>query len=108
MSDEEIRQEAACHNCRRAREATSLDQFGWCERCRRVVIRRATLSARIVAALGLAGGAFWVFTVIDPGPRSLIVWVILLVAVYGLLYKVTQRVAFEVVRSRGVTPPPEG
>lgn len=107
MSDEEIRQEATCHNCRRPREATSLDQFGWCERCRRVVIRRATLAARVVAALGLGIGAFFVFSEVDPGPRSLILWLVLLLALYALLYKVTQRVAFEVVRSRGVAPPPE-
>ena len=105
--DEEIRQEAPCRNCRRPREATSLDQFGWCERCRGVVIRRATLAARLVAALGLAIAAYLVFSEIDPGPRSLIVWLVLLVAMYGLLYKVTQRVAFEMIRSRGVAPPPE-
>ena len=97
--------EAACRNCAQPRDATTLDQFGWCQRCRAIVIRRATLAARVVAALGLAGAAYWVFAVVDPGPRSLIVWLILLVAVYGLLYKVTQRVAFEVIRARGVRPP---
>ena len=101
----EILHEVACRNCGQPREATTLDQLGWCERCRRVVIKRATLAARVVAALGLAGGAFWVFSVVDPGPRSLIVWLIALVAVYGILYKVTQRVAFEVIRRRGVAPP---
>ena len=97
--------EAACRNCGQPREANELDQFAWCPRCRGVVIRRATLAARVVAALGLAGAAYWVFEAIDPGPRSLIVWIILLVALYTVLYKVTQRVAFEVVRSRGVRPP---
>ena len=97
--------QAACRNCAQPREASTLDQYGWCPRCRGVVIRRATLAARIVGALGLAGAAYWVFSTIDPGPRSLIVWLILLVAVYALLYKVTQRVAFEVIRARGVNPP---
>jgi hypothetical protein len=97
--------EAPCRNCERPRDAASLDAFGWCPRCRGAVIRRATLAARLVAALGLAAAAYWVFSAVDPGPRSLIVWLIALVAVYGVLYKVTQRVAFEVIRSRGVPPP---
>jgi hypothetical protein len=97
--------QAACRNCAQSRDATTLDRFGWCPRCRGVVIRRATLAARVVAALGLAGAAYWVFSAVDPGPRSLIVWLILLVAVYAMLYKVTQRVAFEVIRARGVKPP---
>jgi hypothetical protein len=101
----ETQDAATCRNCRQPRDATTLDRFGWCPRCRAVVIRRATLAARVVAALGLAGAAYWVFAAIDPGPRSLIVWLILLVALYAVLYKVTQRVAFEVVRSRGVRPP---
>jgi hypothetical protein len=97
--------QAPCRNCAQPRDAAALDQFGWCTRCRAVVIRRATLAARLVGALGLAGAAYWVFAAVDPGPRTLIVWLILLVAVYGLLYKVTQRVAFEVIRARGVRPP---
>lgn len=97
--------EVACTNCRQPREPTSLDQFGWCGRCRGVVIRRATLAARIVAALGLAGAAYWVLSAVDPGPRSLIIWIVLLVALYGVLYKVTQRVTFELIRGRGVPPP---
>jgi hypothetical protein len=101
----EIRDEAACRNCGQPREATSLDQFEWCERCRKVVIARATIAARVVGAIGLAIGAYLVFARVSPGPRSLILWLLLLVAVYALLYKVTQRVAFEVIRSRGVKPP---
>ena len=97
--------EVACTNCRQPREPTSLDQFGWCGRCRGVVIRRATLTARIVAALALAGAAYAVLVAVDPGPRSLIIWIVLLVALYGVVYKVTQRVAFEMIRARGVPPP---
>ena len=101
----ETENEVACTNCRQPREPTSLDQFGWCGRCRGVVIRRATLAARLVAALGLAGAAYGVLAGIDPGPRTLIIWIVLLVAFYGVLYKVTQRVAFEMIRARGVPPP---
>jgi hypothetical protein len=97
--------EVPCRNCSQPRDPAALDQFGWCPRCRAVVVRRATLAARVVAALGLAISAYWVFSSVDPGPRSLMLWLIALVAVYALLYKVTQRVAFEVIRSRGVRPP---
>ena len=101
----EIRDEVTCRNCGEPREATTLDKFGWCERCRKVVIARATITARVVAAIGLAIGAYVVFAQVDPGPRTLILWIILLVAIYALLYKVTQRVSFEIFRARGVKPP---
>ena len=100
-----IRDEVACRNCGQPREATTLDRFGWCERCRGVLVGRATIAARLVAAIGLAIAAYFVFARVDPGPRSLILWLILLVAVYALLYKVTQRVSFEMFRARGVEPP---
>jgi hypothetical protein len=97
--------EAICGNCRHLRPAGTLDAFGWCEKCRGVVIRRARLAARMVAALGLGIAAYWVFAAVDPSPRFLIFWLVLLLAVYTVLYKVVQRVAFEMVRSRGVPPP---
>ncbi len=82
-----------------------MDRYRWCNGCRAVVIRRATLAARIIGALALAAAATWVFAVVAPGPRSLIVWLVLLGAVYFIVYKITQRVAFEIIRSRGVPPP---
>lgn len=100
-----VAEETPCRNCKRPRATASLDAFGWCEKCRVVVIRRARLAARMVAALGLGIAAYWVFAAVDPSPRFLIFWLVLLLAVYTVLYKVVQRVAFEMVRSRGVPPP---
>jgi hypothetical protein len=100
-----VAEETPCRNCERPRATARLDAFGWCEKCRAVVIRRATLAARTVAALGLALGAYWVFASVEPSPPFLILWILLLIAIYTVLYKVVQRVAFEVFRSRGVPPP---
>ena len=94
-----------CRNCRQPRDETDLDAYGWCEACRAVIIRRATLAARFVAVLGASGFGIWVFSAAEPGPRSLIFWLVLIVAVYYVLYKLTQRVSFEIIRSRGVPPP---
>lgn len=96
---------ASCQNCRDLHAVSELDRFGWCERCRRVVVGRATLAARLIAGLTLAGLAYWVMAVLDPNPRFLIAWLLLVLVVYAVVYKVTQRVAFEMFRSRGVPPP---
>jgi hypothetical protein len=96
---------ATCRNC--GRPATRLDRQRWCDRCRREVVRRASRVARvvaIVAALLLMG---WIVLVIGPTPRFLMGWLVLIAAVYFFVYKLTQRVAFEVVRGRGVHPPKE-
>lgn len=98
---------ATCRNCGRERPADRLDRLRWCDRCRREVIRRATTVARITAVLGTLLLMVWVLTAIGPTPRFLIGWLVLIAAVYFFLYKLTQRVAFEVIRARGVSPPPE-
>jgi hypothetical protein len=96
----------ACRNCGRTYGADQLDRARWCERCREVVIRRATLLGRalgLIAALALLA---WVLTTIGSAPRFLVAWGILLAAVYFFVYKVTQRVAFEIIRGVGVRRPP--
>lgn len=95
----------ACRNCGNPHPAEELDQFGWCTGCRSVVVRRATLFGRAAGILGASLFGIWVFDTMQPGPRSMIVWLVLIAAVYFLLYKVVQRVSFEMVRSRGVSPP---
>jgi hypothetical protein len=98
---------AACRNCGRERPADRLDRLRWCDRCRREVIRRATVVARLTAVAGTLLLMIWILTAIGPTPRFLIGWLVLIAAVYFFLYKLTQRVAFEVIRARGVPPPPE-
>lgn len=96
-----------CGNCRREREAGDLDALGWCSDCRHEVVRRATLVAHLLGGLGAVVVGLWVVTVIQPGARFMLVWVVLVGLTYFVLYKLARRVAFEVIRSRGVPPPEE-
>lgn len=66
------------------------------------------MSARIVGFIAALGLAFWIFSVVGASPRFTMAYVIMIVAAYFFLYKMTQRVAFEVIRSRGVPPPVDG
>lgn len=97
----------ACRNCHRAYPAHRLDRYRWCDACRREVVRRATRAARVIAGVGSFVLAVWVALSIGSNSRFLIGWVVLVVAVWFVLYKLSQRVAFEVIRGRGVPPPPE-
>ena len=100
--------ESRCANCRRSSPASALDADGWCEGCRKVVIRRATIAARAVALVAVLLSGWLLFAVIQPGARSLILWILVLAGVCFVLYRLTRRVAFELVRARGVPPPPDG
>lgn len=93
-----------CENCGVEHPAVDLDPGGWCAECRAIVVRRATLIARLLAILGSLLVGLWVATVIEPGSRFALGWVLIVVAVYYLLYKLARRVSFEVIRSRGVRP----
>ena len=84
-----------------------LDAAGWCPLCRRDVVRRATLIARVIAGLGAVAVGLWVVMIIRPGPRFLLLWLLLIGATYFFLFTLTRRVSFEVIRSRGVPPPEE-
>ena len=99
--------EFECSNCGRTFPVSKLDRRLWCQDCRGEVIRRATIAARIIALLVSASLAVWIFSVVGTSPRFLMAYVIMVVAAYFFLYKLTQRVSFEIIRSRGV-PPPEG
>jgi hypothetical protein len=77
----------------------------WCPDCRRVVIRRATWFGQGVGLLAALSLALWIFSLVGPSPRFLMAYLIMVVAAYFFLYKLTQRVAFEIIRSRGVPPP---
>jgi DNA-directed RNA polymerase subunit RPC12/RpoP len=95
----------ACRNCGRQFPATQLDRRMWCTECRREVIRRATWVARLVGLVAAAALAFWIFTLVGTSPRFLMVYLVMIAAAYFFLFKLTQRVAFEVIRGRGVPPP---
>jgi len=97
--------EEACRNCGRPYPAAELDRAGWCERCRRVVVRRASILARIAAAVAAVGILAVVLLVVQP-VRFVMVWLVLAGVLTFVVYKLAQRVAFEIIRSRGVPPPP--
>ena len=97
----------ACRNCGRRVSEASVDPDGWCNACRKEVVRRATLVARIVALLGALLVGLWVAAVSRPDSRLLMLWLLLIAVVYFVLYKLARRVAFEVIRSRGVRAPVE-
>ena len=101
----ELPEEVPCRNCKRPFPEAELDAFGWCEECRAVVIRRATRRAWIAATLVGLLTAVIVFSLVTADPRFLIVWIVLILAVAFATFKVAQRVAFEAIRRRGVTPP---
>ena len=94
-----------CRNCGREFPASRLDRHFWCHECRAEVVRRSSIPARIIAIIMALASTGWTFYLVGSSPRFLIVYVVLIVAVYLLAYKVTQRVAFEIIRSRGVPPP---
>jgi len=77
----------------------------WCSDCRGVVIKRSTLIARLAGFL--SAGALWayIFLLVGTSPRFLMVYLVMIAAAYFFVYKLTQRVAFEVIRGRGVPPP---
>lgn len=98
---------AACRNCGAVRPASRLDRLRWCDRCRREVVRRAGRVARLVALGGTLLLIAWIFVLVGPSTRFLMGWLVLIAGVYFFLYKLTQRVAFEIIRGRGVPPPQE-
>jgi hypothetical protein len=82
-----------------------LDRSMWCPDCRQVVIRRATLVGQGVGLLTALLLALWIFSMVGTAPRFLMAYVVMVVAAYFFLFKLTQRVAFELIRARGVPPP---
>lgn len=95
-----------CRNCGRPREG-SPDPAGWCAPCRRVLVARTLLPAGVttvlfvVLLLTLLGwmGAF--------ESRFMVAWTALAALLSLAVWKVSRRVAFEVMRARGSIEPKE-
>jgi hypothetical protein len=102
VSDSEER--GVCANCGREVPATEIDPEGWCGTCRREVVRRATIIAHLLGGLAAVAGGTWIVMGVQPGPRFVLVWIVLLGVVYFFLFKLGRRVAFEAIRARGVRP----
>ena len=93
-----------CRNCGRMYPPGELTG-GWCAECRAEVVRRATLPARVSAAVFAALLVALLVWLGGFESRFLVLWLALSALATFAAYKVARRVAFEVVRARGVTPP---
>jgi hypothetical protein len=78
----------------------------WCPACRQQVVRRSARWARAIAILATLGVGLWIALTIRP-TRFMVVWMAILIAIYVLVSRIVQRVAFEIIRARGVPAPEE-
>jgi hypothetical protein len=106
-SDEPGEPTFVCPNCGRTRVGETPDPAGWCAACRGEVVRRATRMARVAAVLAAALAALVLGWTGAFSSLFMVGWLALAALVVYGVFKVARRVAFDVVRSRGVTPPPE-
>lgn len=95
-----------CANCGRTYPAKEMDVGGWCVRCRAQLVRRSGLLARLIAFVFTLGLAALIYSRAAGNSTFLVAYVVLVVATYFLVVRIAQRVAFEILRSRGVPPPP--
>lgn len=101
-------QRRTCANCGHDHPATDVDVAGWCQRCRARLVRRSRLVARLVAFLFTLVMALLIYGQTRGDSGFLLGYVIFVVVSYFLVARITQRVAFEMLRARGVSPPPSG
>jgi hypothetical protein len=94
-----------CRNCGLDYPESRVDARRWCDRCRGEVIRRARLAGRLAGIITALALMAWIFAVVGPGSRFLVGWMALVVATYVFVSNLSRRVAFEVIRGRGVKPP---
>ena len=95
-----------CRNCGREWPPAQLDRRFWCPDCRAVVVRRSATIARFTALAVALGLTFWIYTLVGSTPQFLLVYIVMVVLAYFFVRRLTQRVAFELIRARGVPPPP--
>jgi hypothetical protein len=73
----------------------------WCQHCRQHVIQRAAKWSRVIALVFTLLVGVWIAASIRP-TRFLVIWMAMLAATYVVVYKISQRVSFEVIRTKGV------
>lgn len=95
----------ACRNCGRLFADDALDAKRWCEECRAVVIRRARLWGRAAGLLAALLLGAWIVLAIDPELIPVVLWMVLIGATYVFVSTLVRRIAFEIIRGRGVPPP---
>jgi hypothetical protein len=91
--------------CGRETPAAALDGWKWCSDCRGLVVQRATHLARWLAAVVISlAFAAWVLLRPEGPDRFLMVYILVAGTAWFFLYKLIQRVAFEIIRGRKSTP----
>jgi hypothetical protein len=93
-----------CGNCGRSYPKKEVDGAGWCVRCRAELVRRSARVARLVAFVFTLGLATAIYSRTS-GSNFMMMYVVAVAATYFLVARITQRVAFEVFRARGVHSP---
>jgi hypothetical protein len=99
------RRAATCRNCGREFPAGELDELRWCPQCRGLVLPRAARWARGIAIAVTLALVLWISLTIGPTTRFLVAWGAMVVATYFVVHRIVRRVAFEVIRARGVSSP---
>jgi len=97
---------ARCRNCGRVRAAGTLDSAGWCVACRATLLRRATLWSVLAGLAAAILIATLVGLLVHP-TQFVVGWIALVVIAYWIVAKFVRRVAFDLIRARGVPPPEE-
>ena len=97
--------ESPCRNCGRPFLRDDLDRQRWCADCRARVVGRATIVGRIAGLLASVGTIVGIAMIVEPSPRFLMAWAVLVAAVYYIVYLLVRRMSFEIIRSRGVPGP---
>lgn len=95
-----------CRNCGRTRDGRA-DPAGWCAPCRAALVARTLLPAGAVTALAavlLAALLVWAGAFES---RFMVGWTALAALLGFAVWKVSRRVAFEVLRVRGRIVPEE-
>jgi hypothetical protein len=81
------------------------DRRGWCESCRRSVVRRSGGLAVIPGVL-LGAAYFWMIDYFDMFKSNfVIIWIALGLALGYVTFKIARRVLFDVIRARTVRRP---
>jgi len=93
---------ATCGNCGGPVESDGTDRRRLCAECLRLIVERSTrLAVLPTVVVGLLYGWMLIWTHMFDS-RFLMLWIALGVALGWVTFKVSRRVLFEVVHSRGV------
>jgi hypothetical protein len=94
-----------CRNCGHHVTGEAPDHHGWCQACRKALVRRSGWLA-VLPALVVVAVYFWVLDYFGLWDSTfLIVFLALGAALAWVSFKVARRVLYDVIRSRGVKPP---